>query len=75
MGFLFGPTVGAVAFLALEEVLPPLIKPVAKLFTVFTGIDASHAHEFWQIIFGPMLLLVVLFARGGILGLLGGRRS
>ena len=29
-----------------------------------------HAHEYWQIILGPMLLLVVLFARGGIDGLL-----
>ena len=33
MGSLFGPTIGAVAFLVLEEVLPPLIKPVANLFT------------------------------------------
>jgi branched-chain amino acid transport system permease protein len=27
--------------------------------------------EYWQIILGPLLLLVVLFARGGIDGLLG----
>lgn len=74
MGSLFGPTIGAVAFLALEEVLPPLIKPVAQLFGVLTGVDASHAHEYWQLIFGPMLLLVVLFARGGIDGLLGSAR-
>jgi branched-chain amino acid transport system permease protein len=28
--------------------------------------------EYWQIIIGPIFLLVVLFARGGIDGLLAG---
>jgi branched-chain amino acid transport system permease protein len=28
------------------------------------------AREYWQLILGPMLLLIVLFARGGIDGLL-----
>src|SRR5581483_6676077 len=31
----------------------------------------SGITEYWQIILGPLLLLVVLFARGGIDGLLG----
>ena len=31
----------------------------------------SGITEYWQIILGPLLLLVVLFARGGIAGLLG----
>jgi branched-chain amino acid transport system permease protein len=75
MGSLFGPTIGAVAFLLLEEVLGPLIKPFATIFTTLTGIDASHAHEYWQIVFGPMLLLIVLFARGGIDGFLKGNRD
>ncbi len=52
MGSLFGPVVGAVALLVLEEAL-------------------SGITEYWQIILGPLLLLVVLFARGGIIGLLG----
>jgi branched-chain amino acid transport system permease protein len=47
----FGPLIGAVALLVLEEVL-------------------SGVTEYWQIILGPLLLLVVLFARGGIDGLL-----
>jgi branched-chain amino acid transport system permease protein len=70
MGSVFGPVFGAVAFLMLEEILPPLIKPFAGLFTILTGIDASHAHEYWQLVLGPLFLLVVLFARGGIDGLL-----
>jgi branched-chain amino acid transport system permease protein len=34
----------------------------------------SRITEYWQIILGPLLLLVVLFARGGIDGLLARAR-
>jgi branched-chain amino acid transport system permease protein len=51
MASTFGPLIGAVALLLLEELL-------------------SGITEYWQIILGPLLLLVVLFARGGIDGLL-----
>jgi len=53
MGTVFGPVIGAVALLVLEEVL-------------------SGVTEYWQIIMGPIFLLVVLFARGGIDGVLLG---
>ena len=56
MGTLFGPVVGAVAFLLIEEIL--------------SSITVS-----WQLFFGPMLILVVLFARGGIVGLLKPRQA
>lgn len=45
----------------------PLIGAVALLLLEET---LSSITEYWQIILGPMLLLVVLFARGGIDGLL-----
>jgi branched-chain amino acid transport system permease protein len=51
MGTVFGPVIGAVALLLLEEAL-------------------SGVTEYWQIILGPIFLLVVLFARGGIDGML-----
>ncbi|MDB5600441.1 MAG: branched-chain amino acid transporter permease [Xanthobacteraceae bacterium] len=51
MGSVFGPLIGAIALLVLEEAL-------------------SGITEYWQIILGPMLLLVVLFARRGIDGML-----
>jgi branched-chain amino acid transport system permease protein len=51
MGAPFGPLIGAVALLVLEEAL-------------------SGLTEYWQMLLGPLLLLVVLFARGGIDGLL-----
>jgi branched-chain amino acid transport system permease protein len=31
----------------------------------------SQFTEYWAMIMGPMLLLIVLFARGGIMGLIG----
>jgi branched-chain amino acid transport system permease protein len=31
--------------------------------------------EHWKVIFGPFLILLVLFARGGLMGLIGGRRG
>lgn len=34
----------------------------------------SQVTQHWKIVFGPLLILVVLFARGGILSLLEGRR-
>ncbi len=51
MGTLYGPLVGAVAFLLLEEVL-----------------SAWTVH--WMIVLGPILVLVVLFAKQGIWGLI-----
>jgi len=67
MGSVFGPTIGAVALLVLEESLPFLI---GRLGTPFFGEAALRGAEYWQIVLGPMLLAIVLFARGGIYGLL-----
>jgi len=53
MGSLFGPVLGAVAYLVLEQLL-----------SGFT----SH----WQAILGPILVLVVLFAKRGIFGIFAG---
>ncbi|EWY36647.1 ABC transporter permease [Skermanella stibiiresistens SB22] len=53
MGTLFGPVVGAAAFLLLEEGLADLT-------------------EHWQIVLGPVLLFVVVFARRGIWGWIAG---
>ena len=69
---MFGPVIGAVALLVLEEALPVLIDFVATPFVGAGG--RRRAAEYWQIVLGPLLLLVVLFARGGIDGLLASLR-
>jgi branched-chain amino acid transport system permease protein len=33
----------------------------------------SQITEYWALIMGPLLLLIVIFGRGGIMGLLGRR--
>ena len=69
MGSLFGPVLGTIAFLVLEEILPLVITWVC---TPFVGIAvARHAANTGRLIIGPLLLLIVLFARGGIDGMLG----
>jgi branched-chain amino acid transport system permease protein len=60
MGTLFGPLYGTIAFFVLEESLKPLLDLVHKGWG-----------EYWQIVFGPMLVLIALYARGGIDSLLG----
>ena len=50
-GTLYGPILGALAYLLLEEGL-------------------SRLTEHWKVILGPMLVLLVLFGRGGIAGAL-----
>ncbi len=71
MGTVFGPVIGAVALLVLEEALPHLMGLASYLAT---GKEVAAAKEYWQLILGPMMLLIVIYARGGIEGLISGRR-
>ena len=58
MGTVIGPLLGAAALVLLEEFIPLLLDLVR-----------AGWGEHWQIVLGPLLLAVVLFARGGLLGL------
>ena len=64
IGTLFGPVLGAALFILLEEFLPDLLDAAV------TG-----GGEYWQLLLGPLLVVVALFARRGLLGVLvgGGR--
>ncbi|MCC8431307.1 branched-chain amino acid ABC transporter permease [Reyranella aquatilis] len=64
MGTLFGPLYGTIAFFVLEEALPPVLNLVHKGWG-----------EYWMIVFGPLLVLIALYARGGIDSLLGRRHD
>ena len=63
LGTLFGPVLGALAFVGLEELLPDLLDRLLPGFG-----------EHWKIVLGPVLLLLALFARRGLLGAIEGRR-
>jgi branched-chain amino acid transport system permease protein len=68
MGTLFGPIVGAIVFLLLEEILqgwkPGLVPPVEEL-----------VNKHWQLVIGVFVILVVLYAKQGIYGYLVQRRG
>lgn len=57
-----GPVLGALSFIGLEEVLIVALEAVNE--------DWSH---YWHLPFGLFLLGVVVFIRGGLVGLMGGR--
>ena len=57
MGSLFGPAFGAAIYLLFEEWVPDLMEAVA------TGTG-----ENWHFIFGPLLVILVLFAKQGLWG-------
>ncbi len=64
IGTIVGPVLGAALFLLLEEFLPDALDLVM-----------AGAGEYWRLALGPLLILVALFARRGLLGaLVGGHR-
>ena len=63
MGTLFGPIFGAAAYILLEEWIPEILE------LIHTGWG-----EHWWVVFGPVLILLVLFAKRGLWGLLPDRK-
>jgi len=59
LGTLAGPLLGAIVFLLLEEFLPVMLGALAPAYA-----------ENWMVLFGPLLIMVVLFGRGGLVGLI-----
>ncbi|MCB8820833.1 branched-chain amino acid ABC transporter permease [Microvirga rosea] len=71
LGSLHGAIVGAAAFLLLEEFLPEILHLAS--FMLSSDLQ-SRLVENWKMVFGPVLILIVLFVRGGIMGLVPGGR-
>jgi branched-chain amino acid transport system permease protein len=67
LGSLHGAIIGAAAFLLLEEFLPEILHTASFFLSEATR---THLAENWKMVFGPLLILIVLFVRGGIMGLL-----
>lgn len=67
LGSLHGAIIGAAAYLLMEEFLPEILHAAG----FFLSDELRwRLTENWQMVFGPILILIVLFARGGIMGLL-----
>lgn len=64
MGSLYGSIVGAISFIMLEEIIPDLL-----------DLAGDNLGQHWPVVFGPLLVLLVLFARKGIWGLIPGRKQ
>ena len=60
MGSLLGPVLGTFLFLLLEEFLPLILHSI--------GLDLLSEH--WRFVFGPILILIVLYAKSGLYGLI-----
>ena len=58
LSYIAGPLIGAIVFFLLEEFLPELLFFIAPNYS-----------ENWMIIFGPMLIAVVLFTKGGLMAI------
>ncbi len=59
MGTLFGSVLGTIAFISLEEFIPDIL-----------DIFGDGLGQHWPVVLGPILILLVLFARKGLWGLL-----
>ena len=73
MGTLFGPIFGAVAFIVLEDFIPDLLTLLGAALQPFVG-DVPDLGLHWPIVFGPLLVLLVLFAKQGLWGVIPGER-
>lgn len=68
------PRSGEMIFMIVLGGMGSLFGPVIGAIVYWLLQDVlADITEYWQIIFGPLLILVVLFARGGIAGLLNWR--
>ena len=65
IGRLYGPILGAALFLLLEEFLP----------VIFHEMNLPTLQEHWRIVFGPMLILFVFYAKDGLANLFPIRRE
>jgi len=72
------PRSGEMIFMIVLGGMGSLMGPVTGAVVYWLVSDQlADLTEYWQVIFGPLLILVVLFAKGGIEGMVGqiGRRN
>ncbi len=67
-----GPVLGAAVFIVMEEVL---VDSLGWLESPLSSLLGSHVElsNYWHLPFGLLLIVVVLYGRGGLMGLLTGK--
>ncbi len=65
-----GPVLGAAAFILLEEVLVDTLGWLESPLHSLLGTEVELSN-FWHLPFGLLLIVIVLYVRGGLMGLLG----
>jgi len=69
MGTIIGAVIGAFGILIVEELIKQIQIDTVVNLGVFELPIKYNGQESWEFIFGPMLIMLVLFARGGLIGL------
>ena len=71
-GTIVGPVIGSSIFILIEEVLQDLLKWIDSILALVIGRELG-LDVYWHLPFGLMLIAVVLFVRGGLMGLFRGK--
>ena len=66
---IIGPIFGASAFLLLEEILQHAMHAIERFLETLTGAQIPDLAIYWHLPFGILLILAVLFLKGGLSGL------
>jgi len=69
MGTIYGAVIGAFAILVIEELIKQIQIDLVINLGLFELPIRYNGQENWEFIFGPMLVCLVLFAKGGLISL------
>jgi len=66
---ILGPVLGSAAFILLEEILVDSLTWVEHLLHGILGMEIELSN-YWHLPFGLLLIVIVLYVRGGLMGLI-----
>ena len=69
MGTIYGPVIGAFAILIIEELIKQIDIDVVINLGLFDLPIRYNGQENWEFLFGPMLVMLVLFGKGGLVNM------
>jgi branched-chain amino acid transport system permease protein len=69
MGTIYGPVIGAFAILIIEELIKQISINVVIDLGLFELPIRYNGQENWEFLFGPLLVMLVLFGKGGLVNM------